>query len=129
MRLLRALLILTLPALSGCNVGLLYTHTWTPLTTNFDRTPMFHSKTETGASDVKDLQIPAPYHWLEFKWHVNAIGAIAKLEDLDEIYYADMEHFSVALGIWSQNTVHVYGRAKATPKTTPTPVPPDVEKK
>jgi hypothetical protein len=103
-----------LPALCGCHVGLIYTHTWTPLTTNFDKTPMFHSKTETGASDVKDLQIPAPYHWLEFKWHVNAIGAIAKLDDLDEIYYADVEHLSILLGIWSQTTVHVYGKAKPT---------------
>ena len=114
MRLPRALFVALLPALCACNVGLLYTHTWTPLTTNFHQTPMFHSKSETGASDVKDLQIPALYHWLEFKWHVNAIGAIAQQQDLDEVYYADIEHLSILLGIWSQNTVHVYGKAKVT---------------
>lgn len=107
----RILLLAGLLPLCGCLTGLVYTHTITPLTTNFHETPVFTHKLETGESDVKDLRIPWPVS-LEFKWHSNAIGDIAEREGLEEVYYADIEHLSIFLSIWRQDTVHVYGRPK-----------------
>ncbi len=49
--------------------------------------------------------------YLRVIWDVNSIGALAKQEGLGELYYADLETFSV-LGIWTQYRVHVYGRKR-----------------
>jgi hypothetical protein len=117
-----ALLAGVLP-LCGCVSGLLYTHTFMPLTTNFSETPVFTHKLETGESDVKDLRIPWPVS-MDVKWHSNAIGDIAKREGIDEICYADIEHLSVFFAIWRQDTVHVYGRAaKPAAESTGAPAP------
>jgi hypothetical protein len=89
--------------LCGCMRGLVYTHVTRPLTTHFDRTPVadgYHA-----ASDVKELRYNA---YLRVLWDENSIGSIAKEAGFDEIYYADLETFSV-LGIWTQYRVHVYG--------------------
>jgi hypothetical protein len=111
MRRIRTTLLAGLLPLCGCLNGLIYTHTFTPLSTNFDKTPVYTHKLETGESDVKDLRIPWPVS-MDIKWHSNAIGDIAKREGIDEICYADIEHLSIFFAIWRQDTVHVYGRAK-----------------
>lgn len=94
---------------SGCMSGLIYTHTVQPLTTNFERTPVFVHKLETGDSDVKHLTIPVANVPVTFEWSTNAFGDIARREGLAELYYADLEVLSV-LGIWQQRTVHLYGK-------------------
>ncbi len=119
MRLPKASLLATLPLLCGCMSGLIYTHTWVPLSTNFNHTPVFQSN-ESGESDVRHLSIPAPYHSLDFLWHTNAIGDIAERDGIGEICYADYESFSV-LGIWNQYTVHVYGKPKPKPPEAAAP--------
>jgi len=111
---MRIALLLALPFLPGCISGLLYTHTWHPLTVNFDHTPVADAEIVVAESDVKDLAIPIPRIGgrAEFMWHSNAIGDIAEKKGLAEIYYADVERFSILFNIWSQETVHVYGKAK-----------------
>jgi hypothetical protein len=121
MRLPRIALLALLAPLGGCMSGLLYTHTFMPLTTNFDKTPVFTHKLETGESDVKDLRIPWPVS-MDIKWHSNAIGDAAKREGIEEICYADIEHLGVFFNIWRQDFVHVYGRpSKAVLETVPAP--------
>src|SRR5262245_17722323 len=121
MRLPRIALLAGLLPLGGCLSGLLYTHTYTPLTTNFSQTPVFTHKTETGESDVRDLRIPWPVS-MDGKWHSNAIGDAAKREGIEEICYADVEHLGVFFNVGRQDTVHVYGKAaKAALETTPAP--------
>jgi len=96
--------------LCGCTYGAVYTHITRPLTTNFHRTPVgdgFHAK-----GDVKELRYNA---YLRVLWDENSIGSIAKDAGLSELYYADLETFSI-LGIWTQYRVHVYGiKAEPTP--------------
>ena len=96
--------------LCGCTYGAVYTHITRPLTTNFHRTPVgdaFHAK-----GDVKELRYN---FYLRVLWDENSICSIAKDAGLKQIYYADIETFSI-LGIWTQYRVHVYGS-----KVDPTP--------
>jgi hypothetical protein len=89
--------------LCGCMHGLVYTHVTEPLTTHFDRTPVGDGFEASG--NVKELRYNA---YLRVLWDENSIGSIAKQAGFKEIYYADLETFSV-LGIWTQYRVHVYG--------------------
>lgn len=90
--------------LSGCSVGLVYTHTWQPLTLDMHDTKVVST---SGAGDVKHLVLIYPQY--SAAWDDAAIGDIAKKHGLNELYYADLEYLSV-LRIWNQYTVHVYGR-------------------
>lgn len=87
--------------LTGCGTGLVYTHTVEPLDINHKRTQGVQSSEE---GDVKHIQ-----YSVSARWASNAIGDIAKKHGMKTIHYADIERLSV-LGIWSQNTVHVYGQ-------------------
>ena len=87
--------------------GLIYTHVTVPLTTHFNRTPVGNGSHAQG--DVKELRYNAA---LRVFWDENSIGSIAKEAGFSEIYYADLETFSL-LGIWTQYRVHVYGRKEA----------------
>ena len=93
--------------LCGCMRGLVYTHVTRPLTTHFDRTPVADGFVADG--DVKELRYNA---YLRVLWDENSIGSIAKQAGFTQIYYADLETFSV-LGIWTQYRVHVYGIKEA----------------
>ncbi|MEX2208466.1 MAG: TRL domain-containing protein [Myxococcota bacterium] len=103
----RVAAILTAFLLCGCAQGLIYTHVTRPLTINFDRTPVANGSHAKG--DVKELRYNA---YLRVLWDENSIGSIAKEAGFKEIYYADLETFSV-LGIWTQYRVHVYGIEEA----------------
>ncbi len=89
--------------LCGCAQGLVYTHVTRPLTTNFHRTPVAGGF--NGKGDVKELRYNA---FLRVLWDENSIGSVAKQAGFTQIYYADLETFSV-LGVWTQYRVHVYG--------------------
>ena len=89
-------------ASSGCVSGLLYTHTITPLTTNFDATPVVD--TMAGKSDIKHFR----YYLIDLQWHSNAIGDVAKAYGFDRLFYADLETLTI-LGFWTQKWVHLYG--------------------
>jgi hypothetical protein len=88
--------------LSGCGAGIIYTHTYQPLTNNMHATPVAGTE-KTG--DIKHIQVGC---W-GVAWDSAAIGDIAKKNGLTEVYFADMETFKI-LGIWNRYTVHVYGK-------------------
>lgn len=87
---------------AGCAgpLGLVYTHTIQPLTTNFHDTPALKDGAQ---GDVREIQ-----YYVRVSWSTNGIGAIAKENGFDEVHYADLETLRV-LGIWTQQWVHVYG--------------------
>ena len=87
---------------SGCMSGVIYTHTWQPLTVDMDRTRVVSTG---GSGDIKHIAI----YMASVAWDSAAIGDIAKKQGLHELYFADLETFSV-LRIWNQYTVHVYGQ-------------------
>ena len=90
--------------LPGCTSGILYTHTWEPLSLDMHKTPVIST---TGEGDVKHLQIPFTY--LSVASDSNAIGDIAKKNGLKELYFADLETVRI-LSIWNRYWVHVYGK-------------------
>ena len=91
--------------LSACvgPIGLVYTHTFEPLTTNFNRTT---AVSEHAAGDTKQID-----YYVRVLWSGNGIGEIGKQYGFDEVYYADLETLRV-LGIWTQEWAHVYGTRK-----------------
>jgi hypothetical protein len=90
--------------LGGCGLGLIYTHTMTPLTLDQHRTPLAQKE---GTGDVKHLVLL--YGPLSVAWGDAAIGEIAKKNQLQEVYFADLETLRI-LSIWNQYTLHVYGK-------------------
>jgi hypothetical protein len=87
--------------MAGCTPGFIYTHQTEPLALNFRTTP---SGRNAAKGDVKHFS-----YYVDVRWDKNGIGEIARKNDIEEIYYADLETFSV-LGIWQQRWVHVYGK-------------------
>jgi hypothetical protein len=85
--------------LSGC----VYVHTVEPLTLDMDRTPVAGMQKE---GNLKLISYP-PVELVA--WDSAAIGDIAKKQGMQEVYFADLETFSI-LHIWNQYTVHVYGK-------------------
>ena len=87
--------------LSGC----LYVHTFQPLTQDMHRTPVSaYEKTGT----IRLITWPLNNAPL-VAWGSAAIGEVAKEQGMQEVYFADLEIFSV-MRIWNEYTVHVYGK-------------------
>ncbi len=82
--------------------GCIYSHTVSPLTLNFHNTP---GGDTSGTGNTKTLT-----YYVDIRWDINGIGAVARENGIDEIYYADLETLRI-LGYWRQDWVHVYGRA------------------
>ena len=101
-----AVLLVVTMGLSGCLSGAIYTHTTVPLDVNLEGAPA-HPGHRGGS--WKTLVIPLYVANPRFDWGSTAIGDALEQADLDTAYYADLETFSV-LGIWTQRTIHVYGR-------------------
>ena len=93
---------LALVLLSGCGVGIIYTHTVEPLTHKTRPTTIVQDEKQ---GQVKHIQ----FSYLSVAWDSNAIGDIARKNGINTLYYADLETLSV-LTIWRQYTVHVYGQ-------------------
>lgn len=100
------------PLLSACMVGRIYQHTHEPLDLNLSQTPVFTGADGTGSSAVDHLHIPLTAVQVDVLWDSNAIGDVMRRSGLEEVYYADLETFSV-LGIWQQYTVYAYGKKAA----------------
>ena len=100
---MRIVAILGALLLSGCMHGLLYENVTEPLTIDFHNTPVGDGF--SGKSDVKEVRYN---FYARVIWDENSIGSIAKEAGFSEIYYADLQTFSI-LGIWNQYRVRVYG--------------------
>ncbi len=97
------LAVLLLLSVSGC----LYVHTVQPLTTNMHATPAAQAE-KTGSMQVIAFP-PFIGSYPLVAWGNSAIGEVAKKENMSEVYFADIEKFSI-LGVWNKYTVHVYGK-------------------
>ena len=97
--LLRIVVLVIVLSLTGC--GYIYTHTIEPLDVNLDRTP-FVVDSEEG--DIKHF-----HYYVDVVWDSNAIGDIAKREEIETVYFVDLEVLKV-FGFWKQYTVHIYGK-------------------
>ena len=108
------------PAPSATQWPGLYTHTRQPLTLDMNRTSVVSA---SGQGDIKHIELiwaglawnsaalggPLELDWAGVSWDSAGIGDIARKQGLKEMYFADLEIFSI-LNIWNQNTVHVYGQ-------------------
>ena len=100
-------LLLTVLALMLLLSGCVYTHTVQPLTLDMHRTPISNIEKE-GSIQLISLP-PLTGNYKLVAWGSAAIGEVAKKEGMKEIYYADLEIFSI-FRVWNQYTVHVYGK-------------------
>lgn len=96
----RVLRVGLLTTLTGCGTGLVYTHVTTPLDLDFNNTPVARAGAR---GDVKTFRFR-----VRFDWGSRGIGEIAKEHGFEEVYYADLETFSL-LTVWTRQFVHVYG--------------------
>jgi hypothetical protein len=96
--------------LCGCGtgplVGLVYTNVKMPLTEDLKSTPM---PAHLPGSD-RIIEIKEPFTGLGMYARVNsnALGAIARQNGVDPLYFADQEVFSI-LGIWKTHRIFLYG--------------------
>ena len=88
---------------SGC----MYVHTIQPLTLNMDRTPVASVEKEGSLKLITFPPLAGSYQLVA--WDSAAIGDIARKQGMQEVYFADLETFSI-LRLWNQYTVHVYGK-------------------
>lgn len=105
---MKSLRCIALPAtlvllLAGC----VYTHTREPLTLNMDKTPV-GSVEKTGSLTLITFP-PLIGNYKLIAWGNAAVGEAARLQGMQEVYYADVEILSI-LKIWNEYTVHVYGK-------------------
>ena len=95
--------------LSACTNGVLhyglYTHTVQPLTFNRDPTNVKESDHE-GVGRITEVTVP----YVDIRVGNNGFGNIAKEHGITKIYYADIERWTAAFGIWRMDVVHIYGR-------------------
>ena len=85
--------------------GYVYTHIRIPYTINLDKTP---ASAAQAAGKILQINEPLSGYGLYAKFNSNAIGDIAQSQGFKKVYFADMEIFSI-LGIWRDETIHVYG--------------------
>ncbi len=100
-RLLCAVLLLSV-VISGC----VYTHTVQPLTVDMHQTPL--AQVEKYGT-IKTIAFPPIFSTNLIAWGSAALGDVAREQGMKEIYFADLEIFSI-LRIWNEYTVHVFGK-------------------
>lgn len=107
--------LLLLPFLTGCAsvpgvgssvlTGIAYKHIRVPLSEDLVNSPVIVEHTEGKIIQVKE---PVSGYGFHVRWSSNAIWDIAQRYGLKEVYFADIEIFSI-LGIWTHEKVHLYG--------------------
>jgi hypothetical protein len=110
---LALVLFTALIVLTGCSNGVLFrdglfSHTIQPLTFNREPTKLREGEREA-LGRINQFQYPLTAG-LSIRIGKNGLGDIAKEHGMKTIYYADIERWSAAFGIWSAEVVHVYGR-------------------
>jgi hypothetical protein len=105
----RTLLFLSLLSLNGCVYGLLYTDVTEPFTLDMNRTP---NPEDARTAEVASQRLTEPLTGLDIRveFNSNALGDATEKSGIDTIYYADIRHQSILLGIWQKDTLIVVGR-------------------
>lgn len=95
----------------GEDIGLepkayIFTNKKYPYSKDLDNTPVVESE-----QDGKIIRITEPFsgYGLYSEIMSNAIGDIAEKNGIQEVYFADMEEFSI-LGIFKHNKLYIYGK-------------------
>ncbi|MCM8533685.1 MAG: TRL-like family protein [Lentisphaeraceae bacterium] len=86
--------------------GRLYTKKVVPFTENFKETPV---GSKVCYIDDFKIQEPLSGYNVSAEWMRSNLLKEAQKAGMSEIYYADMETFSILLGIWTKRTLIVYG--------------------
>ena len=99
--------VLTASAFMLFLTGCIYTHTVQPLTLDMRHTPVGNIEKE---GTIKMIAFPPVFYSIPLvAWGSAAIGDVAREQGMKEVYFADVEIFSV-LRVWNEYTVHVYGK-------------------
>ncbi len=93
---------------AGCAPGLLYTDVTKPFCKNLRGTPLGEV---AGEGSSKKLEIPTTRIDVSAEWDSRAIGDIAKEHGIETIRGCDARTQSYVLGIWSEDSIIVYGDA------------------
>lgn len=107
----RGIVVLALSlVLAGCTNGVLfnsglYSHTVEPLTINPNPTEVRNSMKQASGR-ISQFQ----YSVVSIRVGKNGLGDVAKMHGLETVYFADMEKWSAAFGLWQMDVVHIYGR-------------------
>ena len=88
--------------------GVLYTHRVEPLSHHY--TPIQVAQADKNSSGH---ETELEFRYVTVLWGKNGIGEVARKAGFETIYYADIERRSILFGIWSRNTVRIYGAMKA----------------
>ncbi len=99
--------------LPGCSRALLFnnglfSHTIEPLTYNREPTQMRESESQA-LGRINQFQYPLSSA-ISVRLGQNGLGDVAKEHGINTIYYADLERWSAAFGLWSMEVVHIYGK-------------------
>ena len=93
--------------LGACAPGILYTDVTIPVVIDMHDTPRGERMVELSSKHIEE---PITGAKLSAEWDSRAIGDAAQKGKLEEIYYADLRIFSLLGGIWSKQTIRVYGK-------------------
>ncbi len=93
---------------NGTFLGGIYSHTVEPLTFNPAPTELQLGEKE-GRGRINQFQYPLTSA-ISVRLGKNGLGDVAKAQGIGTIYYADIERWSAAFGLWSMEVVHIYGR-------------------
>ena len=93
---------------NGTFLGGIYSHTVEPLTFNPAPTDLQLGEKE-GRGRINQFQYPLTSA-ISVRLGKNGLGDVAKAQGIGTIYYADIERWSAAFGLWSMEVVHIYGR-------------------
>ncbi|OGW40992.1 MAG: hypothetical protein A2010_16015 [Nitrospirae bacterium GWD2_57_9] len=109
----KTVLLLLILFLTGCSRALLFnnglfSHTVEPLTFNREPTEV-RANEKLAKGRITQFQYPLTTA-LSVRLGKNGIGDVAKEHGITTIYYADLERWSAAFGLWSSEIVHIYGQ-------------------
>ena len=85
--------------------GMVFTRIKVPFSEDLVNSPVIEVHRGGKILQVKD---PVSGYGFYARWDSNAIGDIAKWYNLKEVYFADMEIFSI-LGVWRREKILIYG--------------------
>ena len=102
----RAILALAL-SLAGCAAqGLLYSRVTAPATRDFDRTPVGSKRLVIALHRVQE---PVSGYGISAEWETDRVKMAAQRVGITNLYFADMQTFSILRGIYRKRTLIVYG--------------------
>lgn len=107
-----SLLVTPLLMLASCTGAVLlnngiFTHTVEPITFNRDVTKIREAE-RVALGRIQQFTTPMNSA-LSIRVGKNGLGDVAKEHGINTIYYADIEKWSIALGLWRMDVVHIYG--------------------